>query len=330
MIAPVSTKVLGQQNSCSMIHGVIHGDFLQDYSTWIGKKPAVLTLFTDTTPSHAKFLFDFLLDSVWDFGSVPMISLQLHTSKNTPKNIMELISKGEMDQYFTVWANRLGVFLAGPDKQYNTDDDRKVFIRFGHEMNGSWYPWSGDPENYKKAWKRVFNIFSEVGVNDLSHTQWIFSVNNRDSRGEKFENYYPGDSYVDWTGLDGYNKGDKGFQQPEVVFGDAISRLKKLAPGKPVSVNEIGAASQKNIERKNLWIRNAFRYFDTECVRMVNWFNIDSDLDQGAFGVNGDVEYTGKKRTYRAYSEYKNALLKRNVIHSSGAGRLSDKLFKGQ
>ncbi len=37
----------------------------------------------------------------------------------------------------------------------------KVLFRTMHEMNGSWYSWSGDPANFKKAWKRIYEMARE-------------------------------------------------------------------------------------------------------------------------------------------------------------------------
>ncbi len=33
---------------------------------------------------------------------------------------------------------QLYVFLAGPDGKLGTDDDRRAYMRWGHEMNGGW------------------------------------------------------------------------------------------------------------------------------------------------------------------------------------------------
>lgn len=34
----------------------------------------------------------------------------------------------------------------------------RVVFRTMHEMNGSWFSWSGDPDNFKRAWKRVHGL----------------------------------------------------------------------------------------------------------------------------------------------------------------------------
>ena len=37
----------------------------------------------------------------------------------------------------------------------------RVLFRTMHEMNGSWYSWSGNPEAFKKAWKHVYALSRE-------------------------------------------------------------------------------------------------------------------------------------------------------------------------
>lgn len=55
----------------------------------------------------------------------------------------------------------------------------KFLFRTMHEMNGSWFSWSGDPYNFKRAWERVYNLSREAGL-DTSNILFIFSVNYQD------------------------------------------------------------------------------------------------------------------------------------------------------
>jgi beta-mannanase len=87
-----------------------------------------------------------------------------------------------------------------------------VLIRlFGGEFNGSW--WYGQsplanhnltPADFVAAWRRVVDIFREVGAANVSFA-WIpvvypdHPVTWVDS---DIAAYYPGDSYVDWVGAD--------------------------------------------------------------------------------------------------------------------------------
>ena len=51
------------------------------------------------------------------------------------------------------------------------DQSWPVAIRFAHEMNGNWYPWSESrsgnrPGDYVQAWRHVHDIFTRVGADE--------------------------------------------------------------------------------------------------------------------------------------------------------------------
>lgn len=58
-----------------------------------------------------------------------------------PEYSMESIIAGKHDDYIDMFARTLR------DSGLST-----VYLRFGHEMNGGWYPWSYDPGAYRDAW----------------------------------------------------------------------------------------------------------------------------------------------------------------------------------
>ena len=84
------------------------------------------------------------------------------------------------------------------------------FLRFNWEMNGNWFPWSegvngNQPGEYVAAWRHVHDIFTQVGATNAT---WVWCPNvDPASKLHDLASLYPGDAYVDWTGLDGYNWG---------------------------------------------------------------------------------------------------------------------------
>ncbi len=99
-----------------------------------------------------------------------------------------------------------------------------LFIRFAHEMNGSWYPWSEwndlnknmrrdageatgfSAANYVTMYRNVAQMFRQYAPN----AALIWCPNSGLLGGEKrdvFRPYYPGDDVVDWVGLDIYERG---------------------------------------------------------------------------------------------------------------------------
>jgi hypothetical protein len=106
----------------------------------------------------------------------------------------------------------------------------KLMVRFGHEMNGSWYVWGQKPTAYIAAFRMVADAVHAV----TKHTAMVWSPTNGlgypfgsttltfpeldtnndgqfTSADDPYSPYYPGDTYVDWVGMSvyhwGYNSG---------------------------------------------------------------------------------------------------------------------------
>lgn len=76
-------------------------------------------------------------------------------------------------------------------------NDRPVFLRIGYEFDGSWNHY--DPLLYKKSFKRIKDIMTQQGAYNVVYV-WQ-SATYRDASKKVFDDYYPGDTYVDWCGL---------------------------------------------------------------------------------------------------------------------------------
>lgn len=142
------------------------------------------------------------------------------------------------------------------------------FLRFAHEMNGNWYPWSAGrngntPEQYAAAWRHVHDIFQAEGANQ--YTSWVWSPNidvGAPYTPVPMQQFYPGDQYVDWTALDGYNWGyEPDWQSFGDVFGKSYQILAALSP-KPIMIGETAAADNDGARLNGVdkagWIRDAF------------------------------------------------------------------------
>jgi beta-mannanase len=91
---------------------------------------------------------------------------------------------------------------------------------------------------------------------------------------------YPGDSYVDVVAVDGYNGGSElpsmgGWRTPEQVFGPTLEAITRLAPSKPLWINEVGSSEHGG--NKAQWINELFGYLRTTPVAAVIWFNVATD-----------------------------------------------------
>lgn len=74
-----------------------------------------------------------------------------------------------------------------------------IFLRFASEMNGDWTAYYGNPQKYIEKWKLVYNIMQEEAPNVA--LVWTVFTDPQD----EILDYYPGDDYVDWVGLNLYS-----------------------------------------------------------------------------------------------------------------------------
>lgn len=279
---------------------------------WQGKPNAVINLFTDWDPVNAANLFEQQMIAVWNHGSVPMVSWMPYYGTATPTDISARIAAGDYDAYLNDWGNRMLTFIAGPDGINNTNDDRRVYLRFAHEMNSNWYLWSIDPAAYVAMWQHVYNVMVNKGIAS-TRLQWVWSVNNTDQSFYPAEQYYPGDFYVDWLAIDGYNWGVSwtglGWQTPSAVFGDMLTRLRMLSPNKSMALTELASSSDSAgvdpYADKSQWVSNIFQYAQDQNIAMIAWFNQDKETDWAIFGGQaGDESYLA----YPAYGAYRTAV----------------------
>jgi hypothetical protein len=104
---------------------------------------------------------------------------------------------------------------------------KPVFVRWAHEMNGSWYPWAEwtdknqnmqrDPgeetgftaADYRAAYRNVAALMRQYAPN----VALVWCPNSGllgGARRDVFAPFYPGDDVVDWVGLDVYERGWSG------------------------------------------------------------------------------------------------------------------------
>jgi beta-mannanase len=202
-------------------------------------------------------------------GSVPLITWEPWLAEG-----LEGISTGKHESYVQSF------FQAA--KEWG----RPLLLRFGHEMNGNWYPWDGEhngkyelgSRQYKKAWAYIYNVKQAVGADNAA---LVWCPNNFSLPAEPWnalENYYPGDDCVDWVGMDGYNWGYDRWQSFDDIFADIYGKLAALT-GRPIMIGEF--ASSEHGGSKAAWIKEAFTKFSASYPRLklFCWFNINKERD---------------------------------------------------
>ena len=151
---------------------------------------------------------------------------------------------------------------------------RPTLLRWGWDMNRDFYKWGGaannrNPKGYVAAYRRIHGIFADEGADNVS---WVWSPNwnsHPDESWNAYENYYPGDEYVDWAGVSGYAQG----QAPGEIF-DAFYAT--YATRKPIMITEVSAVDRGGSTKPD-WIAS-FRQWVKQhpAVGAVTWFDTDT------------------------------------------------------
>jgi hypothetical protein len=241
---------------------------LPSFQTMIGKQLAVVLSYV-----HWQDLFPLAeSDAVYNNGSLPLITWEPWISDQT--GTLEAIAAGNYDAYVRSFFQAAKAW------------GKPVFLRFAHEMNGNWYPWDGvhnggssGPERYKRAWLYIYNVREAVGADNV---YLVWSPNHKNLPAESWNdmvNYYPGDQYVDWVGLDGYNWGYSQWESFDSVFGAAYTKLICLT-AKPLMIGEFACAEQPGAD-KAAWISDAFTKILSSYprIKIFCWFNINKERD---------------------------------------------------
>jgi hypothetical protein len=114
-----------------------------------------------------------------------------------------------------------------------------IAISFGHEMNGSWYPWGYKHVSgaaFVRAWRTIHRQFTKVGARNVV---WVWTVNREGPGISPLKNWWPGNAYVNWVGIDGH------YIHPadtfNSTFGATIRGIRKLTSD-PVLIAETAVA----------------------------------------------------------------------------------------
>ena len=131
------------------------------------------------------------------------------------------------------------------------------------------------PLKFIKAWQHVHDYFA-----DAPNVKFAFDINNISVPNEpdnSAASFYPGDAYVDYVGVDGFNMLNDGdqWQTPEQVFGPALA---SLAPfNKPVYIFSVSSAEDP---RKAQWTTDFFSWLKANPqIKGFVWFNTNKERD---------------------------------------------------
>ena len=240
-----------------------------DDNTWnrfesnAGKKVAILSW-----PNPAPWVHDFNYwktahEKVRSRGELSLISM---TSGGVA---LRSIANGLYDSSLKTWAQQVAAW------------GHPLFLRWDWEMNGNWEPYSpgvngNTASDYINAWRHFHDLTAQAGASNVT---WVWCPNTDPGKiYTPYSQLYPGNAYVDWTCLDGYNTGSiftpPGWRSFATIYSSSYNTMLQVAPTKPILIGEI--SSEESGGSKANWISDLLAIqlkINFPKIKALVWFN---------------------------------------------------------
>jgi hypothetical protein len=173
-------------------------DNVAKFSNWLGRKPDRVIDFiwfqnwSDFERSAT------LLTKCWRDAGYSNVTFSVPMLPKDGGATLQLGAKGAYDDHFRALAQTLV-----------QNGYQNAILRIGWEFNIPGWPWSAyqDPKNYVKMWRRIVNVMRSVPGQNFKF-DWcpaLELIENGNGRVPP-PKVYPGDKFVDYIGLDVYDK----------------------------------------------------------------------------------------------------------------------------
>ena len=191
---------------------------IQAFTAATGVRPGVVVYYSGwMEPFQARFA-----EMAHSHHAVPLVQID-------PTDVsLTAIASGQYDLYLRSYAASRKAFGS------------QVILSFGHEMNGHWSSWAyghSSPAAFVAAWRHIVTVFRQQGADNVT---WLWTVNIIDAKRGILPpaRWWPGGSYVDWVGIDGYYlKANWKFAS---LFGPTIKAVRELTLA-PILITETAA-----------------------------------------------------------------------------------------
>jgi hypothetical protein len=267
------------KDTYSSLYGGTWGNVPWDSNTWAkyeqntGKNPSIIHWGAGTPWGHNFSYWAGTLNLAQKAGALNLIDIDTGTES------LASIAAGSEDAAITTWAQQAAAW------------GHPFFLRLNWEMNGGWFSWGttasnqNTPADYIAAWRHIHDLFVAAGA---TNTTWVWCPNLQWNTSVPYSKLYPGDSYVDWTCLDGYNSAGSS-QSFSSLYTASYKALTALAPTKPVMIGEIGSY-EYGAGDKATWITNMLNALPTNFpqIKALVWFNWR--INEGGTWKNWEIE----------------------------------------
>jgi mannan endo-1,4-beta-mannosidase len=162
-------------------------------------------------------------------GSTPLMAWYAPNKEPGSGHSLAEITSGADDSWITQQADAIKAF------------NHLVYLRLMPEMNGTWYGYSSSPSAYIAAWRHIHDVFEQAGASNVS---WVWCPNLEPSN---WDPYYPGNSYVDVVGVDGFSNTRYTWQTFRGMFDGFFRHMAALTNHKPQMVVETGTNSGNGV-----------------------------------------------------------------------------------
>lgn len=138
------------------------------------------------------------------------------------------------------------------------------YLRFGYECNGSWNGYN--KTTYIAAYQRVVGLLRASAANNITANCWCIAA----AGDAAYIDWYPGDSYVDWWGLDILQPAGLSNQTTIDYLAEAAVRRKPVCIGETTCYGGVTDAMWTDYFTPFFGILDANRH-----VKMFNYINWD-------------------------------------------------------